>query len=122
MRRKVPAFLLLCSFAVAPLAPVALAQRNSGNYYNGVRGSMRGGNYNQRYDRDRHDRNRHDKGGGIGPGYGALIGGGGGAALGAIFGGGMKGTLIGGAAGAGLGALGGAIAQKSGRDDHRRHR
>ncbi len=118
--------------ALALAAPLAVAQHDRGgynhdngngnrgnsNYYNGMRGSERGGNYDQRYrddDRDHH----HNDSGGIGPGYGALIGGGGGAALGAVFGGGMKGTLIGGAAGAGLGALGGKLAQGSG--DHHDH-
>ncbi len=89
------------------------------NYYGGMRGNVDNGNYDQRYRQD--DRDHHHSGGGIGPGYGALIGGGGGAALGALFGGGMKGTLIGGAAGAGLGALGGKLAQGSGNDHHDYH-
>ena len=124
---------LLCATA-APLAPAAMIQHgndhgggthgnvqgnrgNQGghnNYYSGMQNNVRGGGYDQRYGHN--DRGRHDSGGGIGPGYGALIGGGGGAALGAIFGGGLKGTLIGGAAGAGLGALGGKLAQ--GNDNH----
>ncbi len=92
-----------------------------GNYYNGMNQGVRGGNYDQHY-RQYDDRHHRDSGGGIGPGYGALIGGGGGAALGAIFGGGLKGTLIGGAAGAGLGALGGKLAQGSNNNNHDDHR
>ncbi len=111
--------------AVTPLAPVASAQRRErdrASYYQGMRNGARDSHYDQRYAYDRNgyysnngyynngyyqDQNQ----GGVGPGYGALIGGGGGAALGALFGGGLKGTLIGGAAGAALGALGGKLAQ-----------
>ena len=92
------------------------------NYYGGMHDNIRGGGYDQRYQQDERDHHHDDRGGGIGPGYGALIGGGGGAALGAVFGGGLKGTLIGGAAGAGLGALGGKLAQGNNHhDDRYRH-
>ena len=103
------------------LASPAIAQPDRhGNYYNGMHHQVRRGDYGHggRYD----DRYRHDdRGGGIGPGKGALIGAGGGAVLGAIFGGGLKGTIIGGAAGAGIGAIGGKLAQDN-RDDHRYYR
>ncbi len=120
---------LLAASAV-PFAVPAQAQhgRGNSNYYSGMHGSVQRGGYNQRYGnggnyhgRDDHGRDDHHSGGGIGPGYGALIGGGGGAALGALFGGGMKGTLIGGAAGAGLGALGGKLAQGNDHDHHDYH-
>jgi hypothetical protein len=109
----------------SPFVPDLSAQRRDdrhNNYYSGMRDHVRDRNYDERYRRDERD-HRHNEGGGIGPGYGALIGGGGGAALGALFGGGLKGTLIGGAAGAGLGALGGKLAQGDNNDDrdHRHH-
>ncbi len=113
------------------LAPCGLAQHDHGgdgdnrgghsNYYSGMHDNIRGGNYNQRYQQDDRDHHHDDRGGGIGPGYGALIGGGGGAVLGAVFGGGLKGTLIGGAAGAGLGALGGKLAEGNNHHDDRYH-
>ncbi len=106
--------MLLLVLATVP----ALAQRHD-QFYNGVRDGGRGGNYYNQRDR-RYDHNRNS--GGIGPGYGALIGGGGGAALGAVFGGGLKGTLIGGAAGAGIGAIVGKVHQDNKRDDNRWHR
>ena len=94
------------------ISPPAMAQRND-NFYRGAR--SRGG-YNDHYDRGRyHGRDQ----GGIGPGYGALIGAGGGAALGALFGGGAKGALIGGAAGAGVGAIAGKVHQDNKRRDYR---
>jgi hypothetical protein len=102
------------------MAVPAFAQRGHNKYYNGMHNQVRRGDYGHggRYD----DRYRHDdRGGGIGPGKGALIGAGGGAVLGAIFGGGLKGTIIGGAAGAGIGAIGGKLAQDN-RDDHRYYR
>jgi hypothetical protein len=123
--RTVPTWCATAALLLAtsvPFAPQALAQHghdnhgNRGNYYSGMRGSVNRGDYNRNYVHD--DHRDHNSGGGIGPGYGALIGGGGGAALGAVFGGGLKGTLIGGAAGAALGALGGKLAQDSGNDHH----
>ena len=125
--RTIPTWCAAAALLLAtsvPFAPQALAQHghdNHGNYYSGMRGSVNRGDYNRNYGHDDR-RDHHDSGGGIGPGYGALIGGGGGAALGAVFGGGLKGTLIGGAAGAALGALGGKIAQDSGNNHHGRHR
>ena len=95
----------------------ALGQRRD-QFYNGVRDGGRGGNYYNQRDR-RYDHNRNQSSGGIGPGYGALIGGGGGAALGAVFGGGLKGTLIGGAAGAGIGAIVGKVHQDNKSNDNR---
>lgn len=118
---------LLAASAV-PFAVPAQAQRGHGssnsNYYSGMHGSVQRGGYNQRYGNggNYHGRDDHRGGGGIGPGYGALIGGGGGAVLGAVFGGGLKGTLIGGAAGAGLGALGGQLAQGNDHNHHDNHR
>lgn len=124
---------ILLAVTAAPLAPLACAQhghdnhgndnRGHNNYYSGERQNMRGGNYDQRYQQNNGRYDHRDDRGGIGPGYGALIGGGGGAVLGALFGGGLKGTLIGGAAGAGVGALGGALAQGGNHhhDDYRRH-
>lgn len=99
------------------VSPPAMAQRND-NFYRGAR--SHGGYYNDRNDRRYHDdrRYQHDQGG-IGPGYGALIGAGGGAALGALFGGGAKGALIGGAAGAGVGAIAGKVHQDNKRRDYR---
>lgn len=108
---------LLAGSAMPAAAQHNRNNNNRGNYYSGMNQTVRGGNYDQRY--REYDRKRHrDDSGGIGPGYGALIGGGGGAALGAIFGGGLKGTLIGGAAGAGLGALGGKLAEGSDNKNH----
>jgi hypothetical protein len=114
---------LLLLTTASPFTPIAAAQRGRDghdNYYNGMYDHMRDRRYEDRYRRDERD-HHHDDSGGIGPGYGALIGGGGGAALGALFGGGLKGTLIGGAAGAGLGALGGKLAQGDDNDHHHRH-
>ena len=100
-------------------AGFASAQRN---FYGGVRDGGRGGHYDRGNDRYHGDRGHYDdhRGGGIGPGKGALIGGAGGAALGAIFGGGLKGTIIGGAAGAGIGAIAGQVHQNNRRDDYYR--
>jgi hypothetical protein len=110
---------VLLAATVSPFVPNLSAQRrdDNRNYYNGMRSQVRDRNYEERYRRDERQ-HHHDDNGGIGPGYGALIGGGGGAALGVLFGGGLKGALIGGAAGAGLGALGGKLAQ--GNDNHHR--
>lgn len=97
--------------------------RDNPEFYKGVRGGGRGGEYyDRRYD-DRQSNDRYNNGyyanqGGIGPGKGALIGGAGGAALGAIFGRGLKGTIIGGAAGAGIGAIVGEAHQKNQRDQY----
>jgi len=90
--------------------------RGRPNYYGAMRDHVGKQGYEERYRRD--EQQHHHNDGGIGPGYGALIGGAGGAALGAVFGGGLKGTLIGGAAGAGLGALGGKLAQGNNNDHH----
>jgi hypothetical protein len=121
--RKVKSYLLAGVLLLTSAMP-SMAQRDHGydrhrQYYGGLEGGMRGGGYDQRY-REEEWRRQH-QGGGIGPGYGALIGAGGGAALGAIFGGGVKGALIGGAAGAGIGAIGGALAQGSGDHHHYYH-
>ena len=109
--------MFLTALFLALMTLPALAQRRD-QFYGGVRDGGRGGNYYNQRDRRYYDRNRNQ--GGIGPGYGALIGGGGGAALGAVFGGGLKGTLIGGAAGAGIGAIVGKVHQDNQRNDYRR--
>ena len=101
-------------------------RRDNQEFYNGVRGGGRGGQYNDpRYDNRRYNNqdSNYNNGyysnqGGIGPGKGALIGGAGGAALGAIFGRGLKGTIIGGAAGAGIGAVVGEVHQKNQRNQY----
>jgi hypothetical protein len=120
--RKPKAWLIAGALLIATLSPVmpkASAQRHDDRrYYDGMHNRVRDQRYDERFRRDEYE-HHHDDSGGIGPGYGALIGAGGGAALGAVFGGGLKGALIGGAAGAGLGALGGKLAQ--GDDDHHHH-
>ena len=108
--------LLLAS--ASPFVPQVSAQRDRDHrqFYSGMRDHVRDNRYNERYRQYEYDRYHNQ--GGIGPGYGALIGAGGGAALGALFGGGLKGALIGGAAGAGLGALGGKLAQGDNHNDN----
>ncbi|HVJ05587.1 MAG TPA: hypothetical protein VM578_07930 [Candidatus Saccharimonadales bacterium] len=108
----------------------AVAQ-DRGRFYDGVRQGGHGGRYdrghdhgwyderNRRYDYDR-GRYDRDRGGGIGPGTGAVIGGAGGAVLGGLLGGGLKGSLIGGAAGAGIGAIAGQANQNHRDDRYRR--
>lgn len=124
--RQAKAWLVTGTLLITMAPPFALnlaAQRghdDHGAYYDGMRDHVRDNRYEERYRRDEREHHHHDSGG-IGPGYGALIGAGGGAALGAVFGGGLKGTLIGGAAGAGLGALGGKLAQGS-DNNHRVYR
>ena len=116
----IKAILASIAFALSLATPTIAQPDRHGNYYNGMHNQVRRGDYDHggRYD----DRRRHDdRGGGIGPGKGALIGAGGGAVLGAIFGGGLKGTIVGGAAGAGIGAIGGKLAQDN-RDNNRYYR
>ncbi len=114
--KKPLAFTVLLFTMAAPV----MAQPGHNHYYDGMHNQVRRGDYGHGGRHD--DRYRHDdRGGGIGPGKGALIGAGGGAVLGAIFGGGLKGTIVGGAAGAGIGAIGGKLAQDN-REDHRYYR
>ena len=116
------AAVLLVAIAAMPLSAQRRDDRHGG-YYNGMREGSRGV-YNDQYDHRRYDsRNEYDRThGGIGPGYGALIGGGAGAALGALFGGGLKGALIGGGAGAGVGAIAGKVHQDNKQNDWRDYR